>query len=344
MLPEITQQLHRHPAAACPVCRPLQLPLELHAGQQIAAAEIFRTHGHNHGAVGVTAVSGLVTHAVDRKAALLRGSVDHVPARAHAKRIDAPAAADFTGHLVGSCGQSLRIPLAILAHIDHFLEMLNPHANRKGFPLHGDGPAFQHGKGIPGAVADGQHQHLRLQIIRFLFRFAAALCIHAADLTVPDVDVRELCTEAHLSTEVFNLFSDMLHHANQHICAQVRLIPVENLLRRAGLYKGLKDQTTPARRILHQRIQLAVGKCARTTLAELHIGIRYERAAVPEVIHSLFPLSGGLAPLQQDRPITCPGQHQATEQARRAGSHDNRAVFQHLISGLRKMVPLFLCL
>ena len=84
--------------------------------------------------------------------------------------------------------------------------------------------------------------------------------------------------------------------------------------------------------------------CARTALAELHIGIRYERAAVPEVIHGLFPLSGGLAPLQQDRPITCPGQHQAAEQARRAGSHDDRTVFQHLISGLRKMVPLFLCL
>ena len=60
----------------------------------------------------------------------------------------------------------------------------------------------------------------------------------AADRSVPDIDIRKLCPEAHLSSERNDFLPDPFYDSDQQICAKMRLAPPENLLRGSGL-RGL---------------------------------------------------------------------------------------------------------
>ena len=71
-------------------------------------------------------------------------------------------------------------------------------------------------------------------------------------------------------------------------------------------------------------VQLAVGKGAGAALAELHVILRVQRAALTEGLHGGSPLLHSLPPFQHDGPCSGPGQHQGREHTRRSKAHHHR--------------------
>ena len=103
---------------------------------------------------------------------------------------------------------------------------------------------------------------------------------------------------------------------------RVRLI--ENALGRAVRVQD--GQHLAAAGILDAGGQLAVRKCARAALAELHVAVFIQRAAVEKALHALRALIHALAALQADGVQPRPRQIQRRKQAARPHADHHRRV------------------
>ena len=134
-----------------------------------------------------------------------------------------------------------------------------------------------------------------------------------------------LAAEAHFAAERENAGAHLLDHADQAEGADVRLVDVEDLGRRAGLDEFLQHLAPVMLRVLDLTVQLAVGKGAGAALAELHVRVRVEFALAPQAPGVLGAFADDLAALEDDRAKPHLRQQQAGEQAARAGADDQRA-------------------
>ena len=205
---------------------------------------------------------------------------------------------------------------AVLGAVHRFLFMLDARADGEGLLLHGHARRIEHLEGIPGAVADGQHQLLR--------RLDCAADLRADELSALEAQARELRLEAHLAAQPQDLQPQVLHHRAQVIRADVGLGLIQNLLRRAHAHEGL--QHLPAAGILDAGVELAVRERARAALAELHVAGRIEGSARPEALHVLRAGIHVPAPLDHQRLEPRLGQMQRREQPRRAHAHHDGPV------------------
>ena len=194
---------------------------------------------------------------------------------------------------------------------------------------------MKHGKGIPGAVADCQHQPPAVQM-------PAALDFHAGDPSVPDAQVLHLAFKAHFATQSDNLLPHPFHYPAKNICSYMRFRLITDTLLRAEFHESLQHYPVPAILILHQRVQLPVRKSSRAALAKLHVGGRIQPSILPERLHIPLPFLHAFPPFQQYRPITVHRQEIAAEQSRRPCSHNDNGQSAHAASRFRETVNLLL--
>ena len=161
MVQEILHPLHRSVIIAAPQAERslLNAPLPHAPCQRMVIPEILRTHAHQQCRIGILAVSGVITHAVDHQAPQLRCRRNHFTARTHAEGISAPAVRRSCRQLIRRGSQCRMIgKSSVLAPIDHGLRMFNSHANGKRLLHHGHTLPEKVLQSVSGTVADSQ-QH-----------------------------------------------------------------------------------------------------------------------------------------------------------------------------------------
>ena len=88
-----------------------------------------------------------------------------------------------------------------------------------------------------------------------------------------------------------------LHNAYQHICAKMRFLLVNDLLRRASLYKPFQHLMVSFGRIFHKSIQLSIGKSSSSPFSKLYVGIWIQHPVFPKGFHRFLADMGFLAAL-----------------------------------------------
>ncbi|MNZ81480.1 hypothetical protein D3C78_1001490 [compost metagenome] len=207
--------------------------------------------------------------------------------------------------------------------VDHRLRVLDAEAHRERLGLHEHAVAVEHAHGVAGAVAEGQHHMPAGDLL-------AALQLHAAQLAVLDQQVADLLLEAHFAAEGDDLGAHVLDHAGEAEGADVRLVDVEDLFRRAGLDELLQHLAAEEVGVLDLAVQLAVGEGPGAALAELHVGLGVEHALAPQAPGVLGALAHFLAALEDDRAKAHLRQQQAGEDAARTEADHQRALLQLL--------------
>ena len=200
--------------------------------------------------------------------------------------------------------------------------MLDAHAHGKGFTLHSNALRMEHGKGIPGAVADGQHHMVAGDLL-------ALIGHHGADLTVFAADIRHAGVKADFATQGNDPIAQILHHVQQHIRTYMGLCIEENILICAKFYKFLQNPADA--RIIHTGVQLTIRECAGTALSKLDIALGIQVSGTPEGLHFIMAALGILAPFQNDGLQAGQRQHQGSKHAARAKANHHRT---HLGLGL----------
>ena len=300
--------------------RALNAPLEGHARQRMIAAEILRANAHQHGGIGIAPVAGMMAHAVHVHAARLAGSVDHLSAGAHAEGVH--AALIRRGHIElvlrrRQGGMSRVAP--VLRTVDLLLQMLDAHAHGKRLLLHGQTQVKQPFISIPRAMADGEVYVAGFDFIRLPVPDHLG-GNHAAILQTKPC---EPAPEARLPAQPDQLPAGVDKHLAQLIRADVRLLGLQNFLRRAAAVQGLEHRANM--RAVDATGELAIRKSARPALAEEHVAVRIENAAAFQQINILCALLHGLAAIHQQRLSAAHRQRQRAEQPRRARAHHHGA-------------------
>ena len=147
---------------------------------------------------------------------------------------------------------------------------------------------------------------------------------------------------AHAAAQLRNAAAEPLHHRTQLICANVRLVLVQNIFRRACIHKELQD--FGHHRIIHTRGQLAVREGACTALAELYIRDRIKFSRLPKMLHILHTLRYRLTALQKQRLIAMLCQLQCCQKACRTGTDNHRRCAQRQCAKLKRRLLLLLIL
>ena len=281
-------------AAACRrISKLLIAALEFYACQR-TLAEIPAVHIHYQRTVGNTAVTLKHAHAVDNHATGLRSGSNHLTARAHAERI---GCACFILRMVNKrvirCAQQMMSgKAAVLRPVNQLLRMLDAHTDSKGLRHNAYAPASQHSVGIARAVTAGQHHGSCRQPF-------AAVKDYTLHSIIFDIQINHMRIIAHAAAQLRNAAAEPLYHRTQLIRAYVRFMLVQNIFRRACIYKKLQD--FGHHRIIHTRSQLAVREGACTALAELYVGRGVKFSRLPKMLHILHALCHRLAALQKQR-------------------------------------------
>ena len=192
--------------------------------------------------------------------------------------------------------------------------MLYTDADSKRLRLHLKPSPMKHLKSVSRTVPDGQdsrpgsHFLFSVDLDRMFFR----------------ENIRHLSMETEISAELNDPFSHGLDYICKNVCSDMRLLFVKDFLRSAEGNECLEDKAVPAIGILHECVQLSVGKCSGAALAELDIRFRIEHSGTPELLYIVLPLPHGCAALQYDRTHAGEGKKIGAEQSCRAAAHDNR--------------------
>ena len=223
----------------------------------------------------------------------------------------------MAGELVVGGGQPLpgRAELG-LGH--RRLAVLDAYAHGEGLGGHGHPRVQQHLKGVPGRVAGGQHQCVAGQVIGTL----GSLRPDGGEDAVTHIQPGELMAETYVAPQAEKLLPDMFYHRTEHVGADVGLVLVLDVLRRARGGQGLQYRGDAG--VMDAGGQLAVGEGARASLAELDVGGGIEGTGAPKALHIPRPLLHRPAPLQYDGGDSVPGQVERGEEPRRAHSHHHR--------------------
>ena len=156
-------------------------------------------------------------------------------------------------------------------------------------------------------MAGGQHQGVALQLI------GAGLGHHrgAGELPALGMEPVQLMLEAHLTAQGGDLLPHGAHHMAKNVGADVGLVGVGDVLRRAMFDKGIKDMADAG--VADAGGQLAVGEGPGAALAKLDVGGAGELPRPPEVLHIGGALVHVPAPFQHHGPQPGPGQGQGGE-------------------------------
>ena len=206
---KIPHSLRGSPVAAAELIGPLlDLPLPAHPPQIAGIGKNFRVQSDEQGRVGVLPRPVGIAHAVGHHTPRLRGGGNHIASGAHTKGIHGILVQMLYQFIIRR-GQR-RILRAVLGPVYVLLRVFDPHAHGKGLGLHGNFLFLQHGEGIPGAVPDGKH-------CLFAGDPLSGLGYERTKRTVFLFHSGHLGAKPHLAPQGNDLFSQILHHLQQHI-------------------------------------------------------------------------------------------------------------------------------
>jgi len=144
---------------SCLISGGFQIPLEGNARQRAIPAEILRADVHQQRAVDVLFVTGKFAHAVGHHPVFLRRGGHHLSAGADAEGEHAPAIGQMAAQLIGGGRQAgVSGVLFVLGGVAIGLPLLDADAHGEGLGLHGDAPAVEQLKGVPGGVTGAEDQ------------------------------------------------------------------------------------------------------------------------------------------------------------------------------------------
>ena len=289
-------------------------------------ADVLGREADDDAGIGVALVARVLAHAVGHHPARLGGRGDDRAARAHAEAVDRAAVLRVVHQLVVG-GAEQRMAGVLLAEpgaIDHALRMLDAKADRERLGLHRHAALVQHGEGVAGAVAEGEHDLVGAQLLGACFGACAARDRQAANPAGLDPQVDDARAEADLAAEALDLGAHLLDHADQPEGADVRLGDVGDLLGRAGLDELLDHLAREMARVADLAPELAVGKGAGAALAELDVRFGIEHAAPPQAPGVAGALAHGAAALEDDRAEAHLRQQQGGEESAGPEADDHR--------------------
>ena len=134
-----------------------------------------------------------------------------------------------------------RLSLPVHRRIDHTLRVLHAKAHREAFCLHRNPPLLQHCKRIPRTVSDRQNDSLRFE--------KSLRCQKTPAYALLDHKIRHPRSEEKRGAVFLQILVHPLDHRHQHIRPDVRLIVVQNFLRRTETHKCLEHVSPPPRRV-----------------------------------------------------------------------------------------------
>ncbi len=223
---------------------------------------------------------------------------------------------------------------AVLGLVHEGLGMLDTHTYGEGLAGHGRAGLAHHLEGVAGGVPAGQHDAIgREDLLRAralvdkanggdarLVIFAAGPLRSIGDARFGNALARKhqpikARKEPHLSPGLLDGPTQVAHDVDEQVGADMGLGVHEDVRRRAGLHEGLQHMTDMGR--FDARVQLAVGKRARTALTELDIRALIERGTGIEGLDDDHALVHGSPTLHHERLQPGAGQIQRAEQPRR---------------------------
>jgi hypothetical protein len=153
---------------------------------------------------------------------------------------------------------------------------------------------MQHGEGVAGAVPHGHDDAGRCD------GFAVSQA-YAATTSLPNSHGIHASAKAPPAAQAYDLLPECGHHAAEAIGSDMGLVPPQNVLRRPMGHKLRQHLAAASAPLLDLRGELAIGKGAGPTFAELDVGLRVKGLATPKGVHLPSALLNGPPALQQLR-------------------------------------------
>ena len=228
--------------------------------------------------------------------------------------------------VVGRAKRRMARRIAVLRLIDELLGMLDSHAHRKRLALHEQARIAHAVEHVARRMA-ARENHITCRQNEFLARavFLALGTSHGHNASALEFHAFKTRAETHLAAPRDNLLAHGFHDIHKLVGANVRLAFPKDFFRGARLRENM--QHVAATRILDVRGKLAVGKCTRTALAELHVRFGVQRAAFFEGIDGSHARIDVFATLKHDGRRARFRKSPCREQARRTHAyHDGTNV------------------
>ena len=205
---------------------------------------------------------------------------------------------------------------AVLGEVDVRLRVLYPSPHGKGLGLEREPGVEQHFEGVPRAVARGEYQALRADVLGD----AAGGDGDAAERAVPDVEPVEAGAEADLAAEGLDLAADTDDDPGEHVGAEVGLGVVGD----GGLGTVVDEpgEDPGYAAVVRAGAEFAVGEGPGAALAELHVGLGVEQPAGAEGLNGLLPLVHARPALEDDGAQSRAGEDERSEDARGPKARD----------------------
>ena len=222
--------------------------------------------------------------------------------------------------VVGRAKRRMARRIAVLRLIDELLGMLDSHAHRKRLAFHEQARIAYAVEHVARRMA-ARENYIACRQNEFFTRsvFLALGAPHRHNAAVFEFHAFKTRAETHLTTPRDNLLAHGFHDIHELVGTNVRLAFPKNLFRGARLRENM--QHVAATRILDVRGELAVGKRARATLAELHVRFRVQSAAFFEGIDGSHARIDVFTALEHDGRRARLRKSPCREQARRAHAH-----------------------
>src|ERR1700680_694839 len=184
-----------------------------------------------------------------------------------------------TGFSLRRDGTTPRLSFSVAASIAQRLRVREAQADGEWFSLHPNAAIPEHLKGVAGAVADRQHDMIGRDMRAVTEHHTKNLS--AAVPSLIDFEIFDLALETIFATESLDSLADTFHDHHQAECADVGLGDIKDLGRSTGSDQFGQHLATVMMRVLNLAVELAVGKSASSSFAELNIRFRVWHGSAP---------------------------------------------------------------
>ena len=250
---------------------------------------------------------------------MLAGRGDDLAAGAHAEGVGSAPVGQPDAQRVVRGREAFAPRHAVLREVEVGLQVLYARAHGEGLGLHRHALGVQRRHGVARAVTRGEHQR---GAVLDVFK-PPGDHVHAAHRAAIEDEPLQPGAEAHLAAEGDDLPADGLHHAREHVRADVRLGVVHHGLGRA--VSGKFAQNVRDSPVVRAGVEFSVGKSSGSALAELDVALAVQLAAGAEGSDLRSARVHVRAALEHYGAQPRAGEGQRAEHARRAEArHDHR--------------------
>src|SRR5699024_2758238 len=126
-------------------------------------------------------------------------------------------------------------------------------------------------------------------------------------------NIRNFAAKTYLSLLLLNITADVLYNLHQFIRPQMRLLNIEDLLRRTCPDKNIQHFGISSLAVFYQSIQFPVGKSAGSSLSKLNVTFRIQLSCFPELVYFFHSPVCIVSSFQKNGPQACTDQIISTE-------------------------------